>query len=82
MHDETHESRRDVREFREQVLQELGNLTNSVDSSSSGLETNIALALNRHSAEMNQLKHDLQFAHSQYAGKVVEKLEAVVGIIK
>ena len=60
------------------MLQELTDLASRVDKSPRSLETTIAMTLNRHSAEVNQLKHDLQFAHSQHTGEVVAQLKSMV----
>lgn len=81
MRDEARHSRQDSRKFWEEVLQELTNLADRAESSPRSLETTIAMTLDRQSTEMNQLKNDLQFTHSQYADEVVAKLKAMVGFI-
>ena len=79
---EANNSRQSTREFRETMLQELTKLANHVSTSSTSLETTISMTLDHHNARMNQMKHDLYFAHSQDSGEVVAKLEAIVGIVK
>ena len=81
VHDEAHDSRQDARDFREKVLMELTKLANCVDNSPGGLERTINMTLDRHSAGMNQLQHELQFAHSKSTGEVVAQLEAIVCIV-
>lgn len=78
VHDEAHDSRQDSLDFRAKVLMELTKLAERVDSSPTSLERTITMTLARHSAGMNQLQHDLQFAHSKGTGEVVAKLEAIV----
>lgn len=82
MHDEAHDSSLDALKFREEVLQKLTKLANRVDSSPSSLERTIAMNLDRHSAEVNQLKYDLHIAHSQHTAEMIAKLKAIVGIIE
>lgn len=77
---EAHDSRQEARHFREKALTKLTNLADRANSSANSLERTIAITLGRHSAKMNQLNHDLQFAHSQYAGEVLLKLEAIVSV--
>ena len=81
VHQEAHDSRQEARNFREKALTELTALADRVRGSPNSLERTIAITLDRHSAKMTQLKHDLQFAHSQYTGEVVAKLEAIVGVV-
>ena len=77
---EAHDSRQEAQHFREKALTELTKLADRADSSPNSLERTIAITLDRHSAKMTQLKHDLQLAHSKYTGEVVAKLEAIVGV--
>lgn len=81
VHDETHDLRQDARNFQENMLQELTNLTNRAESSANSLEMVITRAISSYSAEMNQLQRDLQFSQSQDTGDVAAKLEAIVGIV-
>lgn len=62
------------------MLQELTNLANHIEGSPISLERAIAIKLEHYSAEMNQLKHDLQFAYSQRTSEMAAKLEAIVGV--
>ena len=81
VHQETHDSREEARIFRNKALTELTKLVDRVDSSPNSLERIIAITLDRHSAKMTQLKHDLHFAHSENTGEVVARLEAIVGVL-
>ena len=81
VHKEAHDSRQEARQFRDKALMELTKMADRVDSSPKSLERSIATSLNRHGAEMSQLKYDLQYAHSQDTNKVVAKLETIVGVI-
>ena len=81
VHEEAHDSRQEARQFREKALRELTKLADRVDGSPNGLERSIAISLSRYGAGMSQLKHDLQYAHSQDTNEVVAKLEAIVGVV-
>ena len=81
-YDEAHDSRQDALDCREKDLYGLTNLADRVDSSPSSLEMIIATTSDRHSARMNQSKHDFQFAHPQHNDEVVVKFQALIGIIE
>ena len=80
MHEEVHDSRQEARQFRENVLTELAKLADRVDGCPTSLERSIATSLDRYGAEMSQLRHDLQYAHSQDINEVVAKMERIVGV--
>ena len=73
MHEEVHDSRQEARQFGENVLTELAKLVDRVEKS-------IATSLVSYGAEINQLSHNLPYAHSQDINEVVARMERIVGV--
>ena len=82
MLDEFHSSRRDAQDSRKGVPQEMTDLANRANPSSGSLETAIIIRLDSYGAEVNKLRHDIEVSQSQYTGKLIAKLEAMVGNIE
>ena len=80
LHQDAHNSRQEARHFREKVLTEMTKLVDRVDNSPNSLERAIAIKLDRHSAKMTQLNHDLHYTHSEDNGELFARLEAIVGV--
>ena len=64
------------------MLEDLTGLVGHVETSSNSLEATIATTLGRQSTGMNQLKHDLQSAHSQHTTELAAKFEAMVVLLE
>ena len=78
VHDETRVARIEARNFQEKILEELTKIAKRVDSSPISLESTLAIALENDSVEMDQVKSDLQLAHSQKASALFARSEAIV----